>query len=345
MSVRSKRLSKSQAAAALLIFCAGVVFGLVLPKGNSSRTREHSSGQKVVLKLGHSLDTAHPVHLAMEYMNEELIRLSDGTLSLEINAGGVLGNETQMIEQVRNDALGLCKTGLASMNSFVSEMGVFNLPYIFRDADHYWNVLEGPIGKEMMLLGERINIRGLCYYDAGSRNFYSKEAPVLSTADLSSMKIRVQNNQLAKEMISFMGASPETIDWGELYTALQQGVVDGAENNIPSYYSSRHFEVCPQFSMNAHTRVPDMLIISKKKWDMLSPMQRKWLQQAAEASSLYQRKLWSEKSSEVKKIMEAKGVQFHTPDTSSFREAVKPIYKTVEGTAAGDYLRRIQEVE
>lgn len=344
MSVRKKGGTFSMTIAALLIFGSGLLFGLVMPRQCKNNTREHLN-EKIVLKLGHSLDTDHPVHLAMEYMNERLLEYSDGQVSIAINAGGVLGNETQMIEQVRDNSLGLCKTGLASMNSFVEAMGVFNLPYIFRDSEHCWKVLDGEIGQEILELGLDINIRGLCYYDAGSRNFYTAEKPVLSVSDLNSLKIRVQNNELAKNMVSLMGASPESIDWGELYTALQQGVVNGAENNIPSYYSSRHFEVCPHFSQNSHTRVPDMLIISDEIWGKLSSDQQHWVKQAALDSSVYQRQLWKEKTITLKQELIKSGVHFYEPDKISFREAVMPIYSSVEGTDAGKYLKLIEAVE
>jgi len=341
---KSIKESISQIVAIVIILGSGVLFGLVIPRSCFSGSTADFVDQKIVLKLGHSLDVSHPVHLSMVKMKELLEGYSNNTMTIEINAGGVLGNETEMIEQVRDNTLGMCKTGIASMNSFVEAMGVFNLPYIFNDSDHYWRVLDGEIGKEMLLLGKDINIRGLCYYDAGSRNFYTKESPVLTPKDLGSLKIRVQNNQIAKDMISLMGASPETIAWGELYTALQQGVVDGAENNLPSYYSSKHYEVCPFFSLNHHTMVPDMLIISDKKWVSLTAQQKSWLQKAADESALYQRSLWKEKSDAVLTELSDKGVKFFYPDIEPFRESILPLYDSLKGSVAGEYLNRIREV-
>lgn len=338
-------ISFSQIIAAFILILTGFLFGLLFPKNCVIDKTVINHNRKIVLKLGHSLDVSHPVHISMVKMKEYLESYSDSSMTIEINAGGVLGNETQMIEQVRDNSLGMCKTGMASMNSFIPAMGVFNLPYIFNNSNHYWSVLDGKIGQEMLLLGVSLNLRGLCYYDAGSRNFYTKQKPILTPNDLNSIKIRVQNNQIAKDMISLMGASPETIAWGELYTALQQGVVDGAENNIPSYYSSKHYEVCKYFSKNEHTMVPDLLLISQKTWDSLTQVQQKWLQKAANKSSIYQRKLWKEKTESVLQELIKNGVEIYNPEIAPFRELVTPLYDLVKGSDAGDYLIRIKAVK
>ena len=159
-------------------------------------------------------------------------------------------------------------------------MKIFGIPYVFRDDEHRWKVLNGEIGKKLLLAGEPYFLRGMCYYDAGSRSFYTKDRPILSPGDLSGMKIRVMKGITAVNMIQALGGSATPIPWGELYTALQQGVVDGAENNPPSFYFSRHYEVCKFYSIDEHTAVPDILLMSTVVWNSLDAQQQDWLQQA-----------------------------------------------------------------
>jgi tripartite ATP-independent transporter DctP family solute receptor len=224
-------------------------------------------------------------------------------------------------------------------------MAVFSLPYVFRDRDHYWKVLDGELGKKLLLGGLDKNIRGLCYFDAGSRNFYTKEAPILIPDDLVGLKIRVMNSKTAMDMISILGGAPTPIAWGELYTSLQQGVVDGAENNPPSYYTNRHHEVCKYFSMDGHTRIPDILLVSTKVWNGLPAQVQTWLQQAADEASLYQRKLWQQKTEEALEAAKNEGVQVFYPDQAPFVEKVKPLLKSYKGTPVGDLLDQIREIQ
>lgn len=217
-----------------------------------------------VLKMAHALDPTHPVHLAMEWMAEDLKERSGGLLEIAVFPSGQLGAESDTIEQVQQGALAMAKTSTATMEQFVPEMALFGLPYLFRDEAHYWNVLRGEIGKELLESGVGQGMRGLVYYDSGSRSFYTIDAPILSPDDLRGEKIRVLRSKMAMDMISQLGGSPTPIPWGELYTALQQGMVDGAENNAPSFYTSRHFEVAKHYSLDEHTRVPDIVLFSEQ---------------------------------------------------------------------------------
>ncbi|MGD8786350.1 MAG: TRAP transporter substrate-binding protein, partial [Phycisphaerales bacterium] len=201
------------------------------------------------LKIGHSLDVEHPVHKAMIFMGEKLKEKSAGKVILQIYPGEQFGSEREMIEQVQMGSLDMTKVSTSPLESFVPSMSVFGVPYLFRDSNQLWNVLEGPVGKKLLQAGESKGLKGLCYYDAGSRSFYTKARQILTPADLDGMKIRVQESKTAMQMIESLGASPTPIAWGELYTSLQQGVVDGAENNPPSFYRSRHFEVCKHYSL------------------------------------------------------------------------------------------------
>ncbi len=307
-----------------------------------------SAGQSDVertLRLAHALDQSHPVHKAMVHMAQRLDELSDGAVTIDIFPNGQLGSETETMEMVQDGVLDMTKTSASPMEAFIPRMAVFSLPYVFRDEAHFWKTLNGEIGRELLLLGQDKGLRGVCYYDAGSRNFYTIRTPIMKPDDLNGLKIRVQKSPTSMQMVKTLGGAPTPIPWGELYSSLQQGVVDGAENNLPSYYSNRHFEVARHFSMDEHTRVPDFLLISTRVWDDLPEQAQRWLQQAADESAAYQRKLWAEERELALEKIKADGVQVHHPDKAAFREKVKPMYQQYEGTPVGELIQRISEVE
>ncbi len=312
--------------------------------GNSSGKTDAPSGQKV-LKLAHVLDQSHPVHVAMENMAEQLDDISGGLMNLEIFPNGQLGSETDSIEQVQRGVLAMVKTSTAPLEGFIPEMSLFGLPYVFRDSEHYWNVLLGDVGKELLDKGEAVGLKGLVYYDSGSRSFYTINSPVLHPDDLKNKKIRVMRSKTSIEMISQMGGSPTPIPFGELYTALQQGMVDGAENNPPSIDTSRHYEVAKHYSLDEHTRIPDIILFSQKIWDSLTPQQQAWVQEAADRSVVFQRKLWNEKTQESLDLLKSEGVKVYYPEKGPFREKVKPMYEALKGTAIYDYVQRVDAVK
>ena len=192
--------------------------------------------------------------------------------------------------------------------------------------------------------GRPSGFRGLTYYDAGSRNFYA-EAPINSPADLKGLKIRVMNDPVAMDMVEAMGGSPTPVAWGELYTALQQGVVDGAENNPPSFVASRHFEVCKEFSFDHHSRVPDMLLISSKTWESLNEEEQGWLEQAAAESSRFQRASWAAGVADAMEIMKANGVTIYEPEVGLFMEATQSVRDKYATGPLSELVKKINEVE
>lgn len=298
----------------------------------------------VVLKLGHGLDISHPVHKAMVFMAERVKKKSGGRMQVQIFPGEQLGNEKECIEALQLGYLAMTKTSSAPMEGFVPQMQVFGIPYLFRDSEHLWKVLNGPIGRKILLAGESKRLRGLCYYDAGTRSFYAKK-PVEKPADLANMKIRVQNSPMSMLMVKAMGASPTAVPWGELYTALDQGVVDGAENNPPSFRTSRHYEVCKYYCLDEHTCLPDILIISTRVWKNLTAEQQQILQEAADESVAYQRKIWAEAEMADLKIVQEQGATITRPDKAPFREVVRSVWEQFKGTEIGDLIQQIQEVQ
>jgi tripartite ATP-independent transporter DctP family solute receptor len=316
------------------------VFAMCLPALGA----EAPISRPVVLKLGHGLDISHPVHKAMVFMAERVKEKSAGRMQVQIFPSEQLGNEKECIEALQLGYLAMTKTSSAPMEGFVPQMQVFGIPYLFRDSEHLWKVLNGPIGRKLLLAGESKRLRGLCYYDAGARSFYAKK-PINAPSDLAGMKIRVQNSIMSIKMVQAMGGSPTPVPWGELYTALDQGVVDGAENNAPSFRTSRHYEVCPYYSLDEHTCLPDILVISTRVWGHLTAEQQKILQEAVDESVVYQRKIWAEAELADLETVQKQGARIIRPDKAPFRESVRPVWKEFEGTEIGELIRQIQEVQ
>ena len=336
--------STSSLIAGILIGAVVATMGFSLFLHNQKSAAATGSAQ-MVLKLGHALDTNHPVHKGMEYMKERLEELSGGSVTMNIYPGSVLGSEVQCIEQLQNGSLAMTKTSAAAMENFIPVMSVYGLPYVFRDVDHYWKVLNGPIGQGLLKRGESKFLRGLCYYDSGSRNFYTKDRPIRTPEDLEGLKVRVMNSKTAMDMVSAMGAAPTPIAWGELYSALAQGTVDGAENNPPSFTSNKHYEICKHFTLDGHTRVPDILLIGTKVWEKLDPQVQEWVQQAATESSDFQRKLWNEKTLEALARAKEEGVTIYQVDTAAFAAKVAPMLKNVENPKVRELLEEIEAVK
>ncbi len=324
------------------IFFVLLVLCVALQPAWRGRTKKP---RKVVLKIGHSLDIGHPVHKALERMNEILQAKSAGRMTLEIYPNEQLGSEREMVEQVQLGVLDMVKTSTAPLESFIPEMGVFSLPYIFRDSEHYWRVLNGEIGKELLEKGEKVGLRGLCYFDAGSRSFYTTKKMIKVPDDLKGMDIRVMESKTSKAMVKSLGGAPTSITWGELYTSLQQGAVVGAENNPPSFETSRHYEVCKFYSLDEHTRIPDIVLISVAKWKKLKPEDQKILKEAAVQASLFQRELWKEKTKESLAKVKSAGVKVFNPDKKLFSAKVEPLLKTYTGTPIGNLIERIKNVK
>ena len=294
-----------------------------------------------VLKLAHALDTGHPVHQAMAFMAQRLEAYSGGRMQVEMYPNGQLGSERELVELVQIGSLDITKVSASPLESFVPLMKVFSLPYVFRSREHYLAVLDSGPGHHLLDAVSTARLKGLGYYDAGSRSFYSVDAPIQSPADLKGRKIRVMNSQTAVRMIEAMGGSATPIAWGELYTALQQGVVDGAENNPPVFFLSRHYETAKYYSLNEHTTVPDVLLMSLRSWNSLDARQQEWLQRAVDDSVVLQRRLWLEATERALDAVEQAGVTVLRPEQGPFRDAVAAMKAELTGTKVGDLLAEI----
>ncbi|WP_226789915.1 TRAP transporter substrate-binding protein [Flagellimonas hadalis] len=289
-----------------------------------------ASGTRVI-KLAHGLDVNHSVHKAMLKMSEDLEKLSGGKMKIKIYPNQQLGSERESLELLQIGSLDMTKVSVGVLENFAPDMKVFGIPFLFRDKQHSFSVLDGPIGKKLLEEGEKFWLKGLCYYDAGSRSFYTKDKQVTTPDDLKGLKIRVMESATAMDMVRSLGGAPTPISWGELYTSLQQGVVDGAENNPPSFYLSRHYEVCKYYTINEHTMLPDALLVSTHLWNKLSEQEQEWLQEAADNSVAYQRELWAISERKALEEVEKAGVEVIYPDKAPFEEAVQGIYDQYKG--------------
>lgn len=290
-----------------------------------------------VMRLAHGLDVTHPVHKAMEFMAEKLREDSNGQLEIKIYPSQQLGTEREALEMLQIGSLDMTKVSAAILENFAPKIRAYSLPYLFRDTQHTYDVYDSNIGKELLQDPRQYLLQGLTYYYAGNRSFYTKNTPVKTPADLKGLKIRVQESPMAISLVNSLGGSPTPVSWGELYTALQSGIVDGAENNPPSFHTSRHYEVCKYYSLDEHTAVPDILVIGTKTWDKLSEQEREWVQQAADSSAVYQRELWEEAEEEAFKIIKEADVEVIRPDKESFVKMTQPIYERIEANNAELY--------
>ena len=299
-----------------------------------------------IIKLAHGLDQQHSVHKGMVFLGQRLEEKSGGTMRVDVYSSGQLGSERECLELVQIGGLAMTKVSASVLEGFAPEFKVFGLPYLFRDSAHKYAVLGSAIGKEILAAPEKKFMRGLCYYDSGSRSFYTKTRAVRTPDDLKGLKIRVQESPMAFALIRAFGASATPIAFGELYTALQQGVVDGAENNPPSFHLARHYEVCKFYSLDEHTSVPDVVVVNTHFWHSLTPEQQRWLQEAADESAVHQRTLWEESEKESLAAVEKAGVEIIRPDKAAFAAKSGELLENARKDAVvGPLLRRIGDVK
>ena len=285
-------------------------------------------GGTKVLYLGHSLPQSHPVHKGILEFQRVLDEKSGGTVQIKVFPDAQLGSEREVLELLQIGSVAATKVSAATLSNFVPEYHILGIPYLFRSKEHQFSVLEGEIGKSILEKGSKFWLRGLCYYDAGSRSFYTSEKAIRTPEDLKSLKIRVMNNQMAINMVNSMGGSATPLSYSELYTAIQQGVVDGAENNPPSFVSSNHYEISKYYTLDQHSSVPDVLVIGTKFWEQLTAQEKVWVQDAANESSQAQKVFWNESVEESIRVAKEHGVEVIIPEKSLFAEKSKSV---VEG--------------
>lgn len=284
-----------------------------------------SAAEKVTLKLAHNLERSHVVHQAFEQMAKEVKQLSDGKMTIRIYPSSQMGSARETMELLQNGALDMTKGSASDLESFDNVYAIYNLPFLFKDQTHFNKVVFGGVGKEIMDSTKEKGFFALSAYVAGTRSFYAKK-PITKPEDLKGLKIRVQASPTTIKMIELMGGSPTPISFGEVYTAMQQGVVDGAENNVPSWVQTRHIEIAKVFSEDEHASIPDFLVISTKSWDKLTPEQQQILAKAATASEAYQQTLWAKIDADTRAQAKVMGGEIIKVDKAPFRAAVQPLF-------------------
>ena len=288
----------------------------------------------------------YPTVEAVKFMGTRLAALTNNRHTIKVFNNSALGNEKDTIEQTKIGALAMTRVNIAPMNNICPETQVPTMPFLFRSKDHMRKVLDGPIGEEILAACAPQGFIGLAYYDSGARSLYTAKKPVKTLADAKGMKIRVQQSDLWVALLEAMGANATPMPYGEVYTALKTGLVDGAENNWPSYESSRHFEVAKFYSVTEHSMAPEMLLFSKRTWDTLSADDQKAIRQAAKESVPYMRKLWDEREEKSLAMVKAAGSQIIEVDKASFQNAMKPVYdKFIIDAKLKALVKRIQDTK
>jgi tripartite ATP-independent transporter DctP family solute receptor len=301
-------------------------------------------GETFHLLLAHNLAPDHPVHLGMEHFARLTRERSQGRISVTLYPSGQLGTEKEVLELVQLGAVTMTKVSSLSLESFSPLVGILNLPFLFRDRAHDFRVLDSAIGEELLAAPTNVRLRGLTFFDAGDRSFYAGK-PVLRPADVVGLKIRVMESATAIRMMQLLGGSPTPMPYGEVYTALQQGVIDGAENNVTALTVNRHGEVAKHYSRVQHIFAPDILVISEPVWKKMSVADQAILRTAADEAKAFQRDLWSRKLGEYERIAkEEMGVKFYDPDKAPFQQLVQPLHQ--EFAARGpQWARLIQAIK
>ncbi|QGZ34502.1 TRAP transporter substrate-binding protein [Stappia indica] len=301
----------------------------------------------IVLRSSDTHPDGYPTVEAVKYLGDLVKERSNGRIEIEVFHSAQLGQEKDTIEQTQFGVIDMNRVSLGPFNNIIEETQVPSLPYIFRSVDHMHKVMDGEIGQEILDAFSAHDLVGLVFYDAGSRSFYNRQKPVESMADLSGMKFRVMQSDLFVDMVNALGANATPMPYGEVYSSIQTGVIDGAENNWPSFESSGHFEVAGYYTLDEHLIVPEVLVMSKKSWDKLSAEDQALIRQAAKDSVPHMRKLWAEREAASEAKVREAGVKIvNDIDKTPFIEAMKPVYeKYVTSDKLKDLVARIQATE
>ncbi len=305
-----------------------------------------ASAKPIVLRLADNQPIGYPTVVGDEDFARRVGEYTNGRIKVEVYPQGQLGDEKSAIEQVQFGGIDFTRVSISPLSDFQPLLNALQMPYLYRDADHMWKVLNGEIGDYFLNSMTAKGFVGLVYYDSGARNFYTTKKPIYTVADMKGMKIRVQESSLMMGLVQALGAVPTPMAYGDVYSALQTGVIDGAENNWPSYDTSSHYEVAKFLSIDEHTRVPEMIIASKITMDKLSAEDQAIIKRAARESQAVQIKSWAdfEKVSEAK--VRAAGSKINTiNDQAEFAAAMAPLYQSMLNAEQKSWVEKIKAVK
>ncbi|TPM16435.1 TRAP transporter substrate-binding protein [Mesorhizobium sp. B2-3-6] len=298
---------------------------------------------QTVLRSADTHPDGYPTVEAVKYMGELIKQRTDGRYSVEVYHSAQLGEEKDTIEQTQTGVIDLNRVSMGPFNGIVPETAVPSLPYIFRSVEHMRHVMDGPIGDDILKAFEAHDLVGLAFYDSGARSFYNTKKDIASIADLKGMKFRVIQSDVFVDMVNALGANATPMAYGEVYSALETGVIDGAENNWPSFESAKHYEVAKHYTLDQHQIVPEVLVMAKASWDKLSPEDQAVVRQAAKDSVVKMRELWDAQEKKSRDIVEKAGVKVSEIDKQPLIDAMKPVYdKYLSTPALKDLAARVQ---
>jgi len=303
------------------------------------------AAEKLLIKSSDVHGDGYPTVEAIKYMGELLDKWTSGRLTIQVYGSMQLGGEKEALEQVQVGALEMTRVSVGVVGPIVDEFNAFNLPFVFRSSQHMYDVTDGEIGTELLDNLSKGGLIGLGYMDAGSRSFYNKVRPITQPADLKGLKIRVMQNPIFVEMVNSMGGNGTPVAFNELYTALQTGVVDGAENNPPTIIEHKHYEVTKYYSLTQHLMVPEIFVFSKKVWDKLSPVDQQLIRKASVACVIKERALWAAK--EKKAFAQLKKIGYAVNgglNKDPFIQATAPVREKFGGKYSA-LIKRIQAVK
>ena len=305
-----------------------------------------AQAQTMVLKAADVHPAGYPNVVAVENMGKKLDAATNGRLKIQTFPGGVLGGEKEMIEQTQFGAINILRTSLGPVGTVVPEVNVFNMPFVFRSQDHMRAVIDGAIGDELLakISASPAKLVAIGWMDGGSRSLYTKK-PVRSPADLKGQKVRMMGNPLFVDTMNAMGGNGISMGYGEVFTALQTGVVDGAENNAPSFFTSNHYSTGAKFyTQTNHLIIPELLVVSKATWDKLSKDDQALLKKFGREAQLEQRALWDKSVEDYTAKLKAAGVEFINVDTKAFYDSTAPV-RAKYGANYADLMKRIEAVK
>ena len=329
-----KRKTKGCLLAVFLLLIACVVFFLINPE---EKVPEY------VFSYAENQDEDYPTTLAGQYFADLVEERTDGRIKILIQHSGERGNESQVISQLKYGGVDFARISISELTNEIKALNVLQLPYLYENSEHMWKVLDGKIGDYFLDMVSEYDMVGLSWYDAGARNFYTKNRPIQKLEDFQGLKIRVQESNMMASMVEYLGGDPIKKPYSEVYSLLEKSEVDGAENNWPSYESMQHYEVAGYYMLDEHIRIPELQICSKHTWDKLSIEDRQIILECAKESSVYQRKLWKEQETKSRELAVSEGaevVHLSTIEKKRFRKAVEPLFERYYG----DYMDLILEI-
>src|SRR5215472_14216309 len=336
------RSRSAKLAPALLGLAMGVA-GATMPLGGEARAQ-----QKIVLKASDVHPAGYPTVVAVEHFGEKLAKATNGRIKVQMFVSMQLGGEKEAIEQTQVGAIQLARVSVGALGPVIPDLNVFNLPFLFRNTAHMQKVIDGAIGQELLdkvTDNPNAGLVGLCWMDAGARSVYDTRRPIKDIGDLKGLKVRVMGNPMFVDMMNALGGNGVAMGYDQVFSALQTGVVDGAENNPPSFVFDNHYQVAKYYTLTEHLIVPEILVLSRKTWDALGKEDRELVRKLAREAQLEERALWEKYENEAIDKAKSAGIQIiPVADKAPFQAAVKPVWEKY-GPKFADVIKRIQAVE